>query len=141
MVGRLFLPLLASLLLAMQGVSAAAMPVALPPVVDAQVVAHAVVPAVVQAVVPVVDHTTAEDTLPECHRAASHTANPAVDSSSSVPGNASCGCDCLHAIALPVAALPALRPVLIRFAVVVPSLAGPVVNLSRELRPPIPAQG
>ncbi len=137
MVGRLFLPLLASLLLAMQGVSAAAMPVALPPVVDAQVVAHAVVPAVV----PVVDHTTAEDTLPECHRAASHTANPAVDSSSSVPGNASCGCDCLHAIALPVAALPALRPVLIRFAVVVPSLAGPVVNLSRELRPPIPAQG
>ena len=137
MVGRLFLPLLASLLLAMQGVSAAAMPVALPPVVDAQVVAHAVVQAVVQAV----DHTTAEDTLPECHRAASHTANPAVDSSSSVPGNASCGCDCLHAIALPVAALPALRPVLIRFAVVVPSLAGPVVNLSRELRPPIPAQG
>jgi hypothetical protein len=137
MVGRLFLPLLASLLLAMQGVSAAAMPVALPPVVDAQVVAHVVVPAVV----PVVDHTTAEDTLPECHRAASHTANPAVDSSSSVPGNASCGCDCLHAIALPVAALPALRPVLIRFAVVVPSLAGPVVNLSRELRPPIPAQG
>jgi hypothetical protein len=137
MVRRLFLPLLASLLLSMQGVSAAAMSVALPPVVDAQVVAHAVV----KAVVPVVDHTTAEDTLPECHRAASHTANPAVDSSSSVPGNASCGCDCLHAIALPVAVLPALRPVLIRFAVVVPSLVGPVVNLSRELRPPIPAQG
>ena len=93
--------LFASLLLTMQGVSAAAMP--------------------------------------DCHQGGNSTADSTASGLASLPGGDSCGCDCLHALALPVAGLPALRPVPIGFVVVMPSLGEPAVNLSRELRPPISA--
>jgi hypothetical protein len=136
MVGKYFLPLLASVLLAMQGLSAAAMPVALPPVVEASAQSEA------QASLPLSKPVPQQGAaaMPDCHPVGTSTSDSSAVGAASLPGGVGCDCDCLHAIALPVASLPALRPVLVRFAAVVPSLAGPAVSLSRELRPPIFAQ-
>lgn len=127
--------LCASLLLTMQGVSAAAMPVSLPPPAHASGRSEAHSPMHFSTAAPLQDATA----MPDCHQVGNGTADSTASGSASLPGGDSCGCDCLHALALPVAGLPALRPVLIGFVVVMPSLAGPAVNLSRELRPPISA--
>lgn len=133
MVGKFFLPLLASGLLALQGISAAAMPVAQTPVVEASAQSEAQAPLPLSKPVP----QQSAAAMPDCHPVSISTADSSAAGEASWPVGVGCGCDCLHAIALPVATLPALRPVLVRFAAVVPSVAGPTISLSRELRPPI----
>ena len=131
--GKFFLPLLASGLLALQGISAAAMPVALPPVVEASAQSEAPSPLSLSKPVPLQGVTA----MPDCHPVGISPSDSSAAGEASWPVGVGCGCDCLHAIALLVATLPALRPVLVRFAAVVPSVAGPTISLSRELRPPI----